>query len=62
MDNISSKIEAQEFMAEPPVKKQKVHEDVPQFHPQEGIPQPPPQEIQRVEKLEQQILQVPPIQ
>ena len=49
-------------MASPPPKKQKVHEVIPRARLQEEIHQPPPQEIQRVEQPENQILQVPPIQ
>ena len=33
LEKISSKIEAQEAMVEPPMKKQKVHEAIPQIHP-----------------------------
>ena len=62
LEKISSDIEEQEAIAKPLAKKQQVHEVIPQVHPQEEIPQPPPQAIQRVEQPEQQILQVPPIQ
>ena len=58
-EKLSSEIEVQAAVAQPPPKKQKVHEVLSQAQLQEYIPQPPPQAIQRVEQPEQQIMQVP---